>query len=542
MGTATSKDAIDGGIKVERAELTLDLQHPNIGDLKISLVSANGTESVLLDRIMNGSYAGGSLNFSLTSSQFYGELGQGDWTLKVQDAVSGGTAQVKNWKLDLWGSAPSADQTYYFTDRYTGLAQTEPARTTLRDTDGGTNTINAAAVSTDMSLDLRQGSTSQIAGETLTIAAGTVIRIARGGDGDDRIQGHDSGVMLYGGRGNDTLIAGAANDDLTGDQGNDRLDGAGGTDTAWFSGPQSRFTIAAAPGGGLLVSDKDGTLGTDTLFNIEQLGFTDGIIAAPAAPPPPPPPPATPGSASITLGSGPDSLELQVNQDAYQGSAQYTVSVDGVQIGGVQTAVALRSAGLYDTVTLLGDWNGGQHSLTVNFLNDAWDGTDSTDRNLYVAGVTYNGVAQPGGSAALMSEGPQFFGFTDTGAVTPPPATPGGIPSPANGGQTFQGSTMVDEFYGTNGDDVLIGGKGNDWMQGGPGMDSYVFQAGDGPDWVESFVSGEDKLVLTGLTAASLSWRPATYWGSSGIRVDYGADHVFLAGTPSIQASDILYA
>jgi hypothetical protein len=47
----------------------------------------------------------------------------------------------------------------------------------------------------------------------------------------------------------------------------------------------------------------------------------------------------------ITAGSGSDSLVLKISQDAYQGPAQYTVSVDGVQVGGTFTASAWHSAG-----------------------------------------------------------------------------------------------------------------------------------------------------------------------------------------------------
>lgn len=46
-----------------------------------------------------------------------------------------------------------------------------------------------------------------------------------------------------------------------------------------------------------------------------------------------------------TVGGGTDSLVLRISQDAYQGSAQCTMRVDGTQIGGVLTAEALRGAG-----------------------------------------------------------------------------------------------------------------------------------------------------------------------------------------------------
>ena len=58
------------------------------------------------------------------------------------------------------------------------------------------------------------------------------------------------------------------------------------------------------------------------------------------------------------------------------------------------------------------------------FLNDAYAGTPSTDRNLYVNDVTYDGT-DPEQSAALMSTGSQTFSVTDNTAI-PPVVTGGG--------------------------------------------------------------------------------------------------------------------
>src|SRR3954469_11113142 len=102
---------------------------------------------------------------------------------------------------------------------------------------------------------------------------------------------------------------------------------------------------------------------------------------------------ATVSSPTVTsVGTDPDTLVLKISEDAYQGDAQYTVSVDGVQIGGTLTAHASHAAGQDDAVTVHGDWGAGNHSVSVNFFNDAWGGTSSTDRNLYVDAATYNGA------------------------------------------------------------------------------------------------------------------------------------------------------
>src|SRR3712207_4432253 len=121
-------------------------------------------------------------------------------------------------------------------------------------------------------------------------------------------------------------------------------------------------------------------------------------------------PRAAPAPVDTALGEGPDSIVLLVSQDAYNGSAQYTVSVDGQQVGGPLTASAWKSSGRSDTVAIHGDWDAGAHTVEVTYLNDAWGGSADTDRNLYVNGVAYNGVVVSGGPTALYTNGTARFG------------------------------------------------------------------------------------------------------------------------------------
>jgi len=132
-----------------------------------------------------------------------------------------------------------------------------------------------------------------------------------------------------------------------------------------------------------------------------------------------PPPPVT-----NAAGEGPDALELRISQDAYQGSAEYQVLVDGQQVGGTFTASAWRSANQSDTLTLKGDWGAGGHAVEVRFLNDAWGGTAETDRNLHVDAATYNGQAVEGAAQTVWGDAqPGAFSFTDS-APEPGPERP----------------------------------------------------------------------------------------------------------------------
>lgn len=132
--------------------------------------------------------------------------------------------------------------------------------------------------------------------------------------------------------------------------------------------------------------------------------------------------PATPSSKS--------GLVLSVSEDAYQGDAKFTVSVDGQQVGGTYTATASHGVGATQTVAL-GALGSGQHQIGVSFINDKWDGTSSTDRNLYVDSATYNGTAIPGSDGSLMSNGTMMFAATGDQAPAPPPS-PVATPTPTS--------------------------------------------------------------------------------------------------------------
>jgi endoglucanase len=85
------------------------------------------------------------------------------------------------------------------------------------------------------------------------------------------------------------------------------------------------------------------------------------------------------------------SITLQVAEDAYEGNAEFTVSVNGVQVGGVQTADILHSSGQWQTITLNDVLPAGNDAVKVTFINDAYGGNSSLDRNLYVKSIAVNG-------------------------------------------------------------------------------------------------------------------------------------------------------
>ena len=113
-----------------------------------------------------------------------------------------------------------------------------------------------------------------------------------------------------------------------------------------------------------------------------------------------------------TIGSGPDTLALNLSEDYYLGNAQFTVSIDGQQIGGVQTINAIAGNGQSQVLDVLGSFSGA-HTVSVDFLNDASTSNPGvgTDRNLYVGGATIDGTNIASSSLALYNTGAESFSF-----------------------------------------------------------------------------------------------------------------------------------
>jgi hypothetical protein len=73
-----------------------------------------------------------------------------------------------------------------------------------------------------------------------------------------------------------------------------------------------------------------------------------------------PPGQTFPAPASVTTGNGSDALVLSVSEDAYLGDAQFTVSIDGIQLAGTFSTAAQHAFGVSQNFTFMGDWGPGR--------------------------------------------------------------------------------------------------------------------------------------------------------------------------------------
>jgi uncharacterized protein (TIGR01370 family) len=281
---------------------------------------------------------------------------------------------------------------------------------------------------------------------------------------------------------------------------------------------------------------------------------------------------------SAVTGSGADTLTLGVSEDAYLGNAQFTVSVDGKQLGGTFTATTLHASGTGQNFIFNGDFGSGQHAVSVNFLNDAWAGTPSTDRNLYVNAITYNGT-NTNQSAALMGGGPKTFAIS--GGTTPAVSETGDhgslqknltqVGSYTVGSDTFvlssgnvtavtlgTGTAQI-KFMGASSDTLtggtgqavviadagsnkFVAGAGSLDVTGGGGRDAYVFHANSGMLSVRDFsLAKGDTLSVDKALQGSLQ---QTSDGQGGTMLGFGAagHGVDIHGIASLSSSNIVWA
>ena len=116
-------------------------------------------------------------------------------------------------------------------------------------------------------------------------------------------------------------------------------------------------------------------------------------------------------TAHLANPAGTTMLGLGLSEDAWNGDAHYNVAVDGTTLIKDGTVTALHSAGQSQMVDLQKLLSPGTHDLAVSFTNDAWGGSASTDRNLYVTDLSVNGTHLGGATASLLTDSTQHFQF-----------------------------------------------------------------------------------------------------------------------------------
>lgn len=601
----TYQFAVTRDIDVETITIDLDIQQSRLSDVVVRLTSPSGTTSILANRIGLDSvqfnspttplifgygtlFGDGTIDgetWSLTSNAFRGESSIGTWTITIEDAAAGSPTNIASASIGVYGAAATRNDVYIYTDEFQAvngraLLAGDRSRSVLNDPDGGTDTINAAAVSVPVILNLSNGGQNFIGGSNFQIARNANIENAFGGAGSDVITGNSQMNFIRGNDGDDQIFGNRGMDTLAGGRGNDTIDGGAQRDTMV------------------------GGLGDD-LYIVDQ---SDDVVVEDA------------GSVAVLTGPGVTTFELRGGTDTVRSlAASYSLEASpfvenliyggpiragftgtgnalGNQITGARGNDTLR--GLDGNDTLDGSWGddvveggGGNDELLGGLGNDTVVGGIGEDR---MVGGTGNDTywvdsaadvieeqAGQGTDSVISTVSYTLSANIETLRLSPIPT---GVSSPllVGIGNDLDNTIVVDggtfgfrprfQLFGMGGDDLLVGGnaltgdtldggQGNDTLRGGAGNDLLIGGAGadlleggnqnDRASYVSSAVGVEvslqtgtgrfgdaqgDRLIgVEGLIGSALADRLTGSTGANRLDGDAGRDQLFgLGGNDSL--------
>ena len=209
--------------------------------------------------------------------------------------------------------------------------------------------------------------------------------------------------------------------------------------------------------------------------------------------------------------------------------------IAGDRINGRGAAERIYSAEGADTV----QGNGGADTIDGGAGADRLLGGDGADRIIWDAADLmadgeggYDTLVVKNAATVTLSAFDQVAG--DAGRTRGFEAVDAGL---SLGSVSLTGSDAANRLIGGYADDMLAGGRGADVLTGGMGADSFVFGLRGGVDHVTDFAVAEDHLVISGRTAAQVSWTEV----GADTRVDLGGTVVFLDGVQGLALSDFLF-
>ena len=461
----------------------------------------------------------------------------GDEKLDYGDIVSAG--------FKAYGSKLSNDNVYHYTNEFSDMVALsgQSNRMKLADKDGGTDWIDAAAVTSDTTINLAAGK-GRIDGVNITLSGIDRVISGDGNDtltgnggrnqlvgmrGDDVLTGGADADRLDGGAGNDTanystasksvtasltksamntgdargdiyisienLIGSNSGDQLTGSaaanrieggKGNDTLSGRGGDDVLIGGKGKDRATYANGYSSYTIKKDGDALIvtgeGTDTLKTIETLSFKNGTYDVATGKFTPSTTMAR-SAASSPETTGAAGIVLDRSDLLAKGSFKVTYTVTKLPVGTLLIDGQIAKVGATFTQA---DIDAGRVTLLAGAVEGGSAGLVDSFR--YVADDGYGGKIAGTFKAA----------YADYDTVQTDAAS--GSYSGGYGNDYQMGSASADHMLGGAGDDMMLGGAGADTMLGGRGTDrmfgglgSDFLGGGDGDDLLNGG-SGDDVL------------------------------------------------
>jgi VCBS repeat-containing protein len=226
------------------------------------------------------------------------------------------------------------------------------------------------------------------------------------------------------------------------------------------------------------------------------------------------------------FGDGSDTVQGGTGHDVYEfsgaTSGALTMSADGpwlvLEANGDLSRICeveqfeFRLGADTDSFDLVGDLTG---AGVTSLLIDAGDGDDTIDASLLTSStpLELRGGAGDDELTGGMADDRVDGGDGDDTLI-------GG-----DGDDILVGGTGGDAIEGGSGDDHIDGGEGDDTLSGGEGRDTYVLSGIFGSDRIEDFVSGEDRIALSGFSADDVTLTPADGGSGTKISIDVGGIH-----------------
>lgn len=168
MNSFWAKASFTGNARVEQVTVSVDLDTSRLQDVKLELISANGTASTLLvypqPQDTNGAVAllPTHLSYTLDTVRSWGESLTGEWALKLSNKASGATVSLDNWSIKAYTATAVNTSAQIFTNEFSTFKGLQAGRTTLITANG--TEINASAVTAASTLDLSGAVPSHIRG------------------------------------------------------------------------------------------------------------------------------------------------------------------------------------------------------------------------------------------------------------------------------------------------------------------------------------------------------------------------------------------
>ncbi|ODS22979.1 hypothetical protein AB835_11285 [Candidatus Endobugula sertula] len=270
--------------------------------------------------------------------------------------------------------------------------------------------------------------------------------LATATEGDDVLIGNSADNVIAGLGGNDTIRGAGGEDHLFGGSGDDRLLGGEGRDT--LAGGDHADDLLGEAGHDSL----EGGLGDDTLAG----GTGNDILQGGA------------GQDSLVGDAGNDILEGGTGQDSLEGGAGNDILKGGAGQDSLEGGAGNDAL----------EGGTGQDSLEGGAGNDTLEG--GADNDILKGDDGHDSLR--GGDGHDVLDGALGDDYL-LGAI---------------GDDTLRGGKGTDSLYGSNDNDVLEGGQGNDRLVGGQGTDRYLFNLGDGVDYIDDGgdFSEKDRIVF----------------------------------------------